>query len=201
MKKTISKEPSASMREVELGKLIGRREAFGLIAGRCSAADAECLRQLRHDKKYKDLAASWEDFCARYLGMSSRNADRTIRLLEELGPGYFEMSQLTRIAPEEFRAIAPALRDRSLHVNGEAIALIPENTEKIAAAVKELRKAPDAPAASERLRRLERRCDEVAAEFGGLSKARPQGIDQEMLVAVFLKLSGKLARMKLEMGI
>ena len=95
----------------------------------------------------------------------------------------------------------PALRDRSLHVNGEAIALIPENTEKIAAAVKELRKAPGTPPFGERLRRLERRCDEVAAEFAGLSKARPQGIDGEMLVAVFLKLSDKLARMKFEMGI
>jgi hypothetical protein len=103
--------------------------------------------------------------------------------------------------PLQWTPAAPTPNPRTASVSELRSALTSENTEKIAAAVKELRKAPDAPAAPERLRRLERRCDEVAAEFGGLSKARPQGIDREMLVAVFLKLSGKLARMKLEMGI
>src|SRR5262249_13199135 len=50
-------------RMVELGNWMGRREAFGLMAGRCSAADAECLRRMRDDRSYRDLNCSWEDFC------------------------------------------------------------------------------------------------------------------------------------------
>jgi hypothetical protein len=44
----------------ELGTWVGRRQAFGLIANKCSAADAECLKQIRESKSYKSVAATWE---------------------------------------------------------------------------------------------------------------------------------------------
>jgi hypothetical protein len=42
-----------------LNRWMGRREAFGLVAGRCAAADIETLRQIREQKLY-----SWTKFPA-----------------------------------------------------------------------------------------------------------------------------------------
>ena len=69
-----------------------------MIAGRCSAAQAEGLRRLRDDKQYKRCTEKWDDFCPKYLDISRSEADRTIKLLEEFGPAYFELSHLTRIS-------------------------------------------------------------------------------------------------------
>jgi hypothetical protein len=35
---------------LELGIMHGQRRAFGLVAGRCSAAQAECLRKVRDER-------------------------------------------------------------------------------------------------------------------------------------------------------
>jgi hypothetical protein len=126
---------------LDLGVVLGQTHAFGLIAGRCSAAQAEALRRLREDKLYKRLSETWDDFCRGYLQISKTEADRTIRLLEEFGPAYFDVSQLTRISPETYRAIAPAVQNGMLHFNGEAIPLSPEHSRKVAAAVAEMRRA------------------------------------------------------------
>ena len=100
-----------------------RPGAFGLIAGRCSAAQAEGIRRLREQKLYKRCTEKWEDFCQKYLKMSRAEADRTIKLLEEFGATYFELSQLTRVSPETYRLIAPQIENGVLHHNGEAIEL------------------------------------------------------------------------------
>ena len=42
----------------QLGRWMGRKQAFASLAGRCSAADAECLRQARHSKYYRSLKLS-----------------------------------------------------------------------------------------------------------------------------------------------
>jgi hypothetical protein len=126
---------------MELGFALGQSHTFGLVAGRCSAAQAEGLRRLREEKLYKRCCEKWDDFCPRYLKISRVEADRTIKLLEEFGPAYFELSQLTRVSPETFRAIAPNIEGGLLHYNGEAIELNPENSRKVAAAVAELRRA------------------------------------------------------------
>jgi len=155
--------------DFELGILLGTRKAFASVAGRCSAADAECLRRLRDNKLYLNRAASWAEFCPEFLGLSKTHANRIIRNLEEFGPDYFEVAQLTRITPEQYRAIAPAIRDKSIHVNGEPIALIPENSERVTAAVAELRRAiapaPAAPCVQERMAALGRRFQQLAADF------------------------------------
>jgi hypothetical protein len=128
-------------KDMSLGRLLGQHQAFSVIAARCSAADAALLQKMRSEKLYLDYAADWKAFCSAYLHMSDDSANRAIHLLEEFGPSYFDVSQLTRISAATYRAIAPSIDDQGLHHNGEAIALIPENAEKVAAAVAELRKA------------------------------------------------------------
>jgi len=129
---------------LEAGILLGHTQAFAMIAGRCSAAQAVAIRHLREDRLYKSVTEKWEDFCASHLKMSKRNADQIIALLDEFGPKYFEIAQLTRISAATYRAIQPHIKDGALHHEGEAIALIEANSKKIAAAVGEIRrkKAP-----------------------------------------------------------
>ena len=133
--------PADSAALLELGVALGQNHAFGLIAGRCSAAQAEGLWRLREEKLYKHCTEKWDDFCPRFLKISRSEADRTIKLWEEFGVAYFELSQLTRVSPETFRAIAPAIQDGALHYNGEVIDLNSGNSHKVATAVAELRRA------------------------------------------------------------
>jgi hypothetical protein len=159
--------------DLTLGKLLGRREAFKLVAARCSAAEVATLREIREQKLYLSYAKDWGEFCERRLHTNKQNVNREIRILEEFGSSYYEVSQLTRISPSTYRAIAPWIRDQAIHHNGEAIALIPENAEKVAAAVAELRKAatvaepaaePEAPP-EELLDLLEEECRGLSAKL------------------------------------
>lgn len=125
-------------RTLDLARWLGRREAFGTIAGRCSAADVECLRQIRNQKLFRDRAPSWDDFCSKDLRLSRRKIDRDIGYLEEFGPQFFELAQLTRIAAREYRAIAPHVHPDGIHVDGRVIALLEGNAEQLAAAVADL---------------------------------------------------------------
>jgi hypothetical protein len=156
--------------ELNLGRLLGQREAFQVIAARCSAADANVMREIRDRKLYLGHAADWGEFCGKFMHISRENANRIIRLLDEFGPSYFEVSQITRISPKIYRAIAPAIQDHTIQHNGESIALVAENAEKISAAVHELRKAipketavepePDDPIPA-----FDKRCSELVADL------------------------------------
>jgi len=75
---------------LELGMMLGQRRAFGMVAGRCSAAQAECLRKVREEKTYLKFAPNWSKFCEGHLKISPRTADRTIALLKKHGTLYFE---------------------------------------------------------------------------------------------------------------
>jgi hypothetical protein len=157
--------------DLTLGRLLGRREAFNLVAARCSATDALLLRDFREQKLYKGHAKDWEEFCTKFLHTSKANANRIIGYLQEFGPGYFEMAQLTRISPAAYRAIAPAVQDRKLLHNGDAIDLVPENAEKVAAAVAEMRKVKPAPPADP-IPALNRRCRDLVGELTAVSQQR-----------------------------
>jgi hypothetical protein len=160
--------------DMVLGRLLGRREAFTIVAARCSAAEAATLRQIRNEKLYLNVATDWDEFCLKHLKTNKQNANRLIRILEELGPSYFEVAQLARISPATYRAIAPAVHDQALHHNGEAIALIPENAEKVAAAVADLRKssAPSAPPPADPIPALEKSCADLVGRFEGVIALR-----------------------------
>ena len=88
---------------LELGIMLGQRRAFGMVAGRCSAAQAECLRKVRDEKTYLKFATNLAWFCERQLKISKRTADRTIALLRKQGTLYFETAAFTGITPEEFQ--------------------------------------------------------------------------------------------------
>jgi hypothetical protein len=52
----INDELSDNQQVLKLGIMLGQRRAFGLVADRCSAAQAECLRQVRDEKTYLKFA-------------------------------------------------------------------------------------------------------------------------------------------------
>ena len=167
--------PADDEGDFKLGLMLGSRKAFASVAGRCSAADAECLRRIRDEKLYLRRAATWEEFCPNHLGLSRTHANRIIHHLEEFGPDYFEVAQLTRVTPEQYRVIAPAIRDSNIHVDGQAIALIPENSDRVAAAVAALRQAAPAAVATvsaeERMAILQRRFDQFVTDYRELAGA------------------------------
>jgi len=124
----------------DVGTWVGRKQAFALVAGRCSAADAEILFEIREKKLFRTIEQTWEDFCVKRLGMTRSYLDRVIRQFKELGPNYGKLSCFTRIKPAEYRLIAGAVTDDGLAYGGEVIALESENAPKLAAAVEALRR-------------------------------------------------------------
>ena len=127
----------------ELGTWVGRRQAFGLIANKCSATDAECLKQIRESKRYKSVEADWDEFCPRHLGLSRSHADRLIHQLEEFGTAYFALSQIVRIPESAYRAISGAVSGHSIEFKGETIPISHENGGRIAEVVALLRQGSE----------------------------------------------------------
>jgi len=131
---------------IDLGRVLGQRRALAAVGGRCSAAHAQTLRRIRDEKLYRPVAPSWRAFCAAYLRRSRRHADRLIALLNRFGPVFFELSELTGISAGQFPAVQPAIQEDSLHIDGQAISLIPDNASKLIEAVdRMLARAPRPP--------------------------------------------------------
>ncbi len=134
---------------LNLGQWLGRREAFGAMAGRCSAAEIECVRRIRNERLYRGRARTWREFCVKYLGANRSSVEANIRLFDELGAAYFHVAQLAHITPAEYREIAPRIAADGLDAGGETIPLVPENRAAIAAVIGEVRrkarKAPHPP--------------------------------------------------------
>jgi hypothetical protein len=192
---------------LDLGVALGKNQAFGLVAGRCSAAQAAMLVRLRQEKKYLLCAANWREFCTSFLKISGSEADRMIRLWEEFGPEYFEIAQLMRISPNGYRAIAPAVKDGALHHNGEAIEFDAENSRRLAAAVSELRGSKPAKkqkpqlAMHERIAALDRRCSWIIAEFEEISRRESAGENWLQFTGVLTRARTELARIEAENGL
>ena len=124
----------------ELGEWMGRKQAFSGLAGRCSAADAECLRKIRSRKQYRALKLTWKQFCEQRVGVSHVTADKIIGLLEEFGASYFLLSQATRISEREYRQISSAVRGQNLLCAGEEIPIDADHAPKLNAAIEQLRR-------------------------------------------------------------
>jgi hypothetical protein len=129
----------ANEKGLALGRWLGRHDAFHAISSRCSAADAETLRQLRDSGDYKASNLNWDDFCRQYVGLSRPYVDRLIHRLEEFGPNFFRLSELVDVSPDTYRLLAPAVSDAGLCVAGQTIELKPENRQQILAAVETVR--------------------------------------------------------------
>ena len=200
-------EPPAEVAAVlDIGWLLGENHAFGVVAARCSAAQATGIRRLREEKIYKRCISDWKEFCPKYLKMSSSHADRIIRLLEEFGPGYFEMLQLTRISPETYRELAPTIQNGALLVDGEAIELNPGNARKVATAIAEMRKPsqkrkPARLETHERLEQIDRRCTAIVADLEEISRKERCGENWLRLTAVISRMRAALTRLEIENGL
>jgi hypothetical protein len=187
--------------------LVGESHAFGLVAGRCSAAQAAGIRRLREEKLYKPLASDWREFCTNYLKMTGSNADRIIRLLEEFGPGYFEVSQLIRITPETYRLIEPSVKDNALRFDGEAIQLRPENARKVAGAIAEMRKAaagakqPRPLDTHKKLAQIDRQCSAIVKDLQEISSKERDGENWLQFTATVSRIQAALARIAAENGL
>jgi len=180
----------------ELQRWLGRREAFGAIAGRCSAADVACLKQIRDRKLYLTEASTWEEFCSKKLKVTRRTVDRDIKLLDELGLEYYLLAQLVRITPVEFRRIRQHVTDEGVNLGGEVIALLPENTERLADAITQLRETPAIRAQREQARfdDLLKRCARVNSilEEADMVLDTQQKID---LAATIMQMNQLVARL------
>ena len=193
-------QPEAGrMTELELGKLLGQRKAFGLMAGRCSAEQAAALQKIRDEKGYECIAPTWDEFCTKELRISRRHANRIIGWFKEFGQAYFEMAQLAPVSPDEYRALAPVIVDHRLQVNGQSIALIPEKAEEVAAAIVEMRKSAPAgkprDSTSRRIASLEKQCNKLTAAFEELTGQTPRD-ERVELSAILVKTISVLGRIE-----
>src|ERR1700730_10495883 len=93
----------------ELGQWLGRKQAFGLIAGKTAAAEVECMRRIRDGNLFRAKGVDWSEFCQHYAGVTSSYANRLIRQFEEFGPNYFDLSKIVRISAESYRKIAESV--------------------------------------------------------------------------------------------
>lgn len=155
-------EQNVSTGVFDVGAWVGRRQAFSVVARRCSAAEVEILNEIRENKLYRAVEDNWEDFCTNRLGVTRSYADRQIREYKELGAAYVKLNCYTKIKPAEYRQIAAAVTEDGLSYGGETIPLEPENTAKLLEAVDALRR--DAVPASEPV-------DPVAATLAKAEKA------------------------------
>ena len=206
--KPVSPElPAVDAELLDVGAALGRNQTLSLLAGHCSAAHAATLRRLRKSKVYKRVAPDWRQFCARYLKISRAQTDHIIQLLDEFGPGYFELSQLTRISPETYRAIAPAVKDGALQFQGNAIELSLENSRQVAEAVAELRRAlprkkrPGPPEMHVRLRQLDERCTAMLEEFAEIARLEQCGENWLAFTSLLARVASALHRLEADCGV
>jgi hypothetical protein len=158
----------------EVGTWIGRRQAFAALAGSCSAADAECLRQVRNRKQYRTLGMNWREFCQKRVGANRKTVEQIIHRLEEFGPQYFTLAQVTGVTPEEYRRIAGSVSEQGLLHAGETIPIEAENASRLNEAVEALRRPPKpAPAVEETSAR-----DRAIAKVERLLDSADTGIEQ-----------------------
>jgi hypothetical protein len=197
-------EMSDDQQILELGIMLGQRRAFGMVSGRCSAAQAECLRKVREEKTYLKFAPNWEEFCERELKISKRTADRAIALLKKHGTLYFETAALTGITPAEFERIDHAIQRDGIHVGSEVIALIPENAARAVDAVARLQAEAAAaqstgPAASAEVQigELEKRAMQLCASFHKTAKVT-DCIERQWLIGTIRKVQQMINRLELE---
>lgn len=191
--------------DLYLGTLLGRRQAFTTIAARCTAADAAALRDIRNTRAYRSLSATFEEFCSKHLGISERHANRLIHYLNEFGPAYFELAQLTGISPAEYRAIAPAMKDEALRCGDEAIALLPENAEKLAAAVAQLRASLSVPtkkqlSVEQQIRQLERQAGKLTRALRALIPAADSIAQRARLASILGGTHQSMEQLERELG-
>jgi len=126
--------------KLNLGRWLGRHEALDMVARSCSGVDAACLKKIREEKLYREVAPNWDQFCRKELRTSRKKIDGLIGRLEEFGPAYFDLSRLTHVTADEYRQIAPAVTAEGVRIEDEVVAIAPQNKDKLDAALAAVRK-------------------------------------------------------------
>jgi len=170
----------------KLERWLGRREAFGVVAGRCSAADAQCLREIRDKKLFREVSDNWQDFCHDHLHCSRKKVDTVLRQLEEHGPQFFHVTHALRLTEPEYVALKQHFTETGLEIGGEVIAWIPENSERIAEEVGKLRiSAPKAAKKVATVAELLARLDALNAQLekvpGSLDDVQRRALGEGLL--------------------
>ena len=183
---------------VDLGTRLGRRQAFGLIANRCSAADAECLKVMRENEDYKKLGLTWDEFCDQRAGVSRVYADRLIRYLEEFGANYFRLAEVMQISAETFRLIAGSVGDNGIEFNGINIPINRENRRKILAAVQAARTDAEPKAARQpKVATARKRIDGFFSDVRAIAATSAQRAE---LIVLLDQARGELTNLIEEVG-
>ena len=181
---------------LDMGTWVGRRQAFAVVAGGCSAADAKCLRTLREQKKYRQLGLTWEQFCKERLGISRSTADAIIALEKELGSAYFTFAQVTGATPDQFRKLLPAISGQKLLHASEEIPIDAEHAPRLAVAIAELTRTEQEVAApdelSRTLARMERAIDSLVNTLDGLRGTEFSGEQRKRLKTVVIAGAARL---------
>ncbi|SPF47926.1 conserved hypothetical protein [Candidatus Sulfopaludibacter sp. SbA4] len=124
---------------IDLGTCIGRGQAFGAIANKCAAAQAESLKMILETGAYKLTGRNWDQFCVEYVGLSPQRVGEIIRDLNEYGAAYYQLKEVIRISPETYRQLMPRIQDEKIEISGEWVPIVPENAALIRDAVNRLR--------------------------------------------------------------
>ena len=175
----------------DLGSWTGLQNAFAAVAGSCSAARAQCLKQVRDSHLLDDLGLTWDEFCTEYAGISRGHADHLIRQYDQFGDAYFRLSEIARVSSKSYGQIAPHVAGDVLDLDGQKIPLTPENAPRIRAAVQSLRnqvRHPPAPARPpagviELRVRLDALLSDAAKAFHAINPIAPPGLELASLRA------------------
>jgi len=174
----------------------------------CTASQAEWLARQRDRKCYKNRGQDWDEFCREEIGISGPHATRISDAQQEFGSSYFELASFAPVTADEFRAVAPKVKGRTLTVDGEAIPLRPENAERIGAAIEKLRQ-PNRPGSKikrpkvldVRLITVEQLSRQLRAEFRRLASPQGMAVDRLKLAAILRTTLDALGRLEMELGI
>jgi hypothetical protein len=132
-------EKTSENTALDIGRTIGQGQAFGLLASKCSAAQAQCLQAIREQRHFEALGLTWEDLCRNQLGISRSCADQLIRNFQEFGEAYFRLSRILHISDTTYREISSAVTGETIEIDGEAIPILPENATRIRRGIAQLR--------------------------------------------------------------
>jgi len=201
-----------SEKHCDLGSWTGLQKAFAAVAGSCSAARAQCLKQVRDSKMLDDLGLTWEEFCTDYAGISRRHADNLIQQYDRFGDPFFRLSEIARVSPKTFQQIAghvvPANGADVLEIDGQKLPLVPENAAKIRAAIQSLRNQVRRPATPARppanVIELQVRVDaltaDVAKAIAALNPGIPSEADRAALRGLSIYVVNKFRNLARQLG-
>lgn len=188
----------------DLGSWTGLQNAFAAVAGSCSAARAQCLKQVRDSRMLDDLGLTWDEFCSDYVGLSRRHADHLIQQYAQFGDAYFRLSEIARVSPKTFQQIAGHVDERALEFDGQKIPLVPENAAKIRAAIQSLRsqvRRPPTPARPPaNVIELQIRVDGLAADIAQAIDALEPESDRAALCTLAVRAFNQFRNLARRLG-